>query len=211
MNLDEVLQKVNDYCSERSYDTTTLPESFRTKFAEHFIKANPEGDINDESLIGNLKFALNTAFSSASTLAAAKTQEFSTKETDLNKQIEELKAKLGQNTPPPTPPPALPKEIQDKLDRLESYEKESRKKDKLAEVLAMAKKNIREDLHASFMKFAKDFSVELDEESDAQAQKLTERFQDIFFDSIGDIKPLAPRVSQKRDEELIASIPKVTI
>ena len=210
MTTEEVLQKVNDYCSEKSYTEATLPESFRTKFAEHFIKANPEGDINDETLLGNMKFALNTAFSSASTLAASKTQEFTAKETELNKTIDDLKAKLGTITPPP-PPPAIPKEIQDKLDRLEGYEKEGRKKEKIAEVIALAKKNVRDDLHTSFEKFASGFDVNIEEDSEVQAKKMTDRFQEIFIDTIGDIKPLAPRVSQKRDEENIANVPKVTI
>lgn len=211
MTIEEVLQKVNDYCGEKSYTEATLPESFRTKFAEHFVKANAEGDINDETLLGNMKFALNTAFSSASVLATVKAQEFTTKESELNKQIEELKAKLGQTPQPQPVPPAIPKEIQDKLDRLESYEKEGRKKEKIEEVLKLAKKNVRTDLHASFEKFASDYTVDVDEDSEAQAKKMTERFQEIFMDTIGDIKPLAPRVSRQRDEETIASIPKVTI
>ena len=93
MTKEEVLQKVNDYCTEKQYTTATLTDSFKDKFATHFQKANPDGDINDEVNLANLRFALNTAFSSASELATVKTTEFSTKENDLKNQIEELKKK----------------------------------------------------------------------------------------------------------------------
>ena len=44
-----------------------------------------------------------------------------------------------------------------------------------------------------------------------QAKRLTTRFQDIFRDSIGDIKPLAPKQTQKQEQEFIESIPKVKV
>ena len=52
---------------------------------------------------------------------------------------------------------------------------------------------------------------ELDKEDKEQADALVAKFQDIFKDTIGDIKPLAPKQTQKRDEEYLASIPKVKI
>ena len=77
--------------------------------------------------------------------------------------------------------------------------------------MELAKKGIRSDLHKSFESFAKDFDVKLDVDDKTQADGLVNRFQEIFKDSIGDIKPLAPQVTQKRDEEYLASIPKVKI
>ena len=77
--------------------------------------------------------------------------------------------------------------------------------------MALAKKGIREDLHKSFENYATDFVVNLDETDEEQAKKLTTRFQDIFKDSIGDIKPLAPKQTQKQEKEFIESIPKVKV
>ena len=77
--------------------------------------------------------------------------------------------------------------------------------------MAIAKKNVRNDLHKSLENYANDFKVTLDETSEEQAKKLTARFQDIFRESIGDIKPLAPQVTRKRDEEFLTTIPKVKI
>jgi hypothetical protein len=77
--------------------------------------------------------------------------------------------------------------------------------------LALAKKGVREDLHKSFENYAADFVVNLDETDEEQAKKLTSRFQDIFKDSIGDIKPLAPKQTQKQEKELIESIKKVKV
>ena len=46
MTKEEVLQRANDYCNERSYDESTLTPEFKDKFADFFAKivdsfANP--------------------------------------------------------------------------------------------------------------------------------------------------------------------------
>ena len=95
---------------------------------------------------------------------------------------------------------------------MEQFEIDAKRKEKSAEVLALAKKNVRTDLHKSLENYANDFAVTLDEESEEQAKKLTERFQAIFKDSIGSVKPLAPKSSNtKRDEDILAEIPKVGV
>lgn len=99
MTKDEVLQKVNDFCTEKQYTTATLTETFKDKFADHFQKANPDGDINDENVIKSLKFSLATAYSSASELATVKATEFASKENEYKSQIDELKKKV--KTPKP--------------------------------------------------------------------------------------------------------------
>ena len=105
----------------------------------------------------------------------------------------------------------FPEEVKNQLKELEDFKNNARKREKFNEVLELAKKGVREDLHRSFEKFASDFAVTLDETSEEQAKKLTTRFQDIFKDSIGDIKPLAPRQTQKRDEEFLSSLPKIKV
>ena len=105
----------------------------------------------------------------------------------------------------------MPDEIKRQLEELESFKNEQKRNEKFKEVLALAKDGVRQDLHSTLEKYAKDFQVSLDEDSKEQAKKLTAKFQDIFKDSIGNIKPLAPSVSIKRDEEFLASIPKVKI
>jgi hypothetical protein len=79
------------------------------------------------------------------------------------------------------------------------------------EIVDLAKKGIRQDLHGSFDTYAKDYEAKLDVTSEEQAKKLTERFQAIFKDSIGDIKPLAPKQIEKRDNEFLDSIPEVKV
>ena len=70
---------------------------------------------------------------------------------------------------------------------------------------------MRPDLHKSFEKFADGVDVSLDKADKEQANALVQRFQEIFMDSIGDIKPLAPKVAQQRDEEFFAQLPKVKV
>jgi septal ring factor EnvC (AmiA/AmiB activator) len=208
MTKEEVLQKANDYCNEKSYNESTLTPEFKDKFAVFFSKKYPETNADDETMIADLKFNLDTAFSATSRGITSKQKAFDDKETELKNQIAELTKKLGKKQ---DDDPKLSKEIQEKLDRLERFEVENRKKDKFAEVIGLAKKGVRDDLAKSFETFASDFEVSLDQSSEEQAKKLTDRFQEIFKDTIGDIKPLAPKVVQKREEEFFDSLPKIKI
>ena len=209
MTKDEVLQKVNDYCNEKSYTNETLTDDFKDKFADFFSKKNEQKSIDDEGVIDDMKFSLNTAFSAASKILTSKSANWNTKESDYLKQIEELKKKV---IPPSTPPKVeLPDDVKKQLERLTKYEEDSRKREKFEEILGIAKKSIREDLHKSFANYAKDFTVNADEDSNEQAKKLVNRFQEIFKDSIGDIKPLAPKITIKQENEFIENLPKIKL
>lgn len=210
MTKEEVLQKVNAYCTEKQYTNATLTDTFKDKFADHFQKANPDGDVNDENVLKSLKFALNTAFSSASELATVKTTEFVTKENGYKSQIAELQSKI-KTTVQPKAEPTIPKEVQDQLNELKAFKDAKSKQEKLANIMNLAKAGIRQDLHQSFNTFASDYEVKLDKEDKEQADALVKKFQEIFKDSIGSIKPLAPQVSKEQDAEIIGSIPKVKI
>lgn len=208
MTKEEALQKVNDYCNEKSYTNATLTDGFKEKFAEHFAKRYPDAAADDETAIADMKFAINSAFSGASAIITDKTKEFETKENGYKSQIEELSKKI---TTPKTKEVQIPKELQDQLNELKKFKDEQFKQEKLNNILKLAKAGVRQDLQASFDKFAKEYEVKLDKEDKEQADALVAKFQDIFKDTIGDIKPLAPKQTQKRDEEYLASIPKVKI
>ena len=216
MTKEEALQKVTEYCSEKSYTSATLTDGFKDKFAEHFAKRYPETAADDETAIADMKFALNSAFSGASAIITEKTTAFTSKENDYKKQIEELNKKLGNPPTPPTPPtppaaPVIPDEIKQQLAELERFKTEESKRTRFASIMDMAKKNVRNDLHASFEKFANDYNVQLDKEDKEQADGLVARFQEIFKDSIGSIKPIAPQQVQKNDEEFLKSLTKVKV
>lgn len=208
MTKEEALQKVNDYCNEKSYTNATLTDGFKDKFAEHFAKRYPDVSADDETAIADMKFAINSAFSGASAIITDKTKEFETKENDYKSQIEELNKKITPTKPKEV---QIPKELQDQLNELKKFKDEQFKQEKLKNILKLAKAGVRQDLQASFDKFAKEYEVKLDKEDKEQADTLVAKFQDIFKDTIGDIKPLAPKQTQKRDEEYLASIPKVKI
>ena len=208
---EDVLQKVNDYCTEKQYTTSTLTDAFKEKFAEHFVKANPEGDINDETLLSSMKFSINTAFKSASDLATAKAAEYATKENEYKSQIEELNKKLGVQQPPTPPAPQIPKELQDQLDELKKFKANEEKKEKRNNILKLAKSSIREDQHKSFNTFAQDFVVDVEKEDKEQADKLVERFKAIMKDSIGDITPLSPRQTAEVEKQMLESVVKIEL
>lgn len=208
MTKEQVLQKANDYCTEKSY-TETLTDEFKDKFSDFFSKKYPETDAEDETMIADLKFNLDTAFSATSKGITSKQKAFEDKENEYKNQIAELTKKLEKK--PKTTDTKIPQELQEKLDKLEKFENEQRKREKYAAVLALAKKGVREDLHSSFEKYAADFAVNLEETESEQAKRLTSKFQEIFRDSIGDIKPLAPKQVMKNDMEFIESVPKIKV
>ena len=209
MTKEEALQKVNDYCNEKSYTEETLTSEFKDKFAEFFAKKySEETAIDAEGILDDIKFNINTAFSATSKGLTSKQKAFETKENEYKNTIAELNKKIGK---PQEKIVELPDEVKQQLEELEKFKDAKSKKDKFDEIVKLAKKGIRPDLYASFEKYAQEYDVTLDSTSEEQAKKLTARFQEIFKDSIGDIKPLAPKVSQKRDEEFVASIPKVQV
>jgi hypothetical protein len=214
MTKEEVLQKVNDYCTEKQYTTATLTDAFKDKFADHFQRANPEGDISDEGVLANLKFALNTAFSSASELATVKNTEFTTKENVYKSQIVELKKKIPANQQQQQFQQQqfeIPQEIKDQLEELKQYKNARSKQEKFENILKLAKQGVRDDLHGTLENYARDYDVKLDKEDKEQADALVARFKDIFKDSLGDIRPQKPVTTQKQVEDVIGSIPKIKV
>lgn len=209
MTKEEVLQRANEYCNERSYDESTLTTDFKDKFADFFSNKYPDAAVDDETALADLKFNLDTAKSAASKGRASLQQGFETKENDYKNQIAELNKKLGKK---PEPKPfEIPKELQDKIERLEAFENKAAKERKFAEIMELAKKGVRQDLHRSFETFANGTAVDLDKENKEQADALVSRFQEIFKDSIGDIKPLAPRQTQQQEDDIIKGVQKVVL
>jgi hypothetical protein len=147
MTKEDVLQKANDYCTEKAY-TETLTNEFMDKFSDFFSKKFAETDADDEAMIADLKFNLDTAFSATSKGITSKQKAFEDKENEYKNQIAELTKKLEKK--PKTTEPKIPQELQDKLDRLEAFELTQRKQNKYKAVLELAKKGVREDLHKSF-------------------------------------------------------------
>lgn len=209
MTKEECLQRVNDYCSERSYDESTLTTDFKDKFADFFSKKYPDTAVDDESALADLKFNLDTAKSAASKGRASLQQGFESKENDYKNQIAELNKKLGKKNEPQEF--EVPKELQDQLDELKAFKNKEAKKSKFENIMALAKKGIRQDLHKSFETFANGTDVDLEKEDKEQANALVSRFQEIFKDSIGDIKPLAPQQTRKNDEAVLSQLKRLKV
>lgn len=210
MTKEDVLQRANNYCNERSYDSETLTDEFKDKFSEFFAKRHESASIDDEGIEDEIKFNLDTARSAAAKGIAGKQSVFESKESDYKKQIAELTEKLAKK-PKPKVETELPDEVKTQLKELEDFKNEQRRSSKRNEILELAKKNVRQALHPSFEKYSKDFAVSMDETSEEQAKKLVNRFQEIFGDTLGDVRPQAPKQTQKRDEEFLDSLPKYTI
>lgn len=213
---EKVLESMNAYCTERKYGSETLADGFKEKFSNFFVKKYEGKDVEEEDMVSDLRFNLDTAFNAAVDTKTTYTNQFATKENDYKKQIAELNKKLGKqgegnDDEGNHQQMVIPKELQDQLDELKQFKNEKALESKFNEVLEIAQKDIRQDLQSSFKKFAKGCEVSLDKEAKEQADALVERFQEVFRDSIGDVKPLAPKVTQKRDDEMMASVPEVKV
>lgn len=211
MTKEECLQRVNEYCNERSYDDSTLTTDFKDKFADFFSKKYPDTVVDDETALADLKFNLDTAKSASSRGRASLQQGFESKESDYRNQIEELNKKLGKKTTVTKVETVIPKEIQEQLDELKRFKNDEAKKTKFKDIMDIAKKGIRESLHKSFETFAMNIGVSLDKDAAEQAKEMVASFQNIFMDTVGDIKPLAPKQKMHMEDEMIKSVKKVTL
>ena len=203
-----VLESMNTYCTERKYGSENLTDGFKEKFSNFFVKKYEGKDVEQEEMVADLHFNLDTAFSASVDINAALKNSFESKKTEYENQIAELNKKLGKKEQPKF---EVPKELQDQLDELKRYKNEEVKKTKFASIMDIAKKGIRQDLHKSFETFATGTNVDLEKTDKEQADALVSRFQEIFKDSIGDIKPLAPQQVRKNDEAVLSGLKKVKV
>lgn len=208
MTKEDVLQKANDYCSEKGYTSETLTDDFKDKFSDFFAKKYAETAADDEAMIADLQFNLNTAFSATSKGVTSKQKAFEEKENDYKKQIEELNKKLGNKTRVEY---KLPKEVQEQLDELRKFKDTEAKKNKYNNIMSIAKEGIRQDLHKSFETYANGVDVDLEKGDKEQADALVSRFQEIFKDSIGDIKPLSPKQTAQRDADVMSQLKRIKV
>jgi hypothetical protein len=146
-------------------------------------------------------------------LKNALTSQFATKENEYKNQITELNKKIATPQPQPQPQPQfeLPEDVKNQLAELEKFKTEQSKQEKRKTIMELAKKNVRQDLHSSFVNYASDFEVQLDKDDKEQADALVAKYQKVMQPTYGDIKPLAPRQVQKRDEEILDSIKEVKV
>jgi hypothetical protein len=205
---DSVLESINTYCTERKYGSENLTDGFKEKFSNFFVKKYEGKDVEEAEMVADLHFNLDTAFSASVDINSALKSSFETKKTEYENQIAELNKKLGKKE---TPKFEVPKELQDQLDELKKYKNEEVKKTKFASIMELAKKGIRQDLHKSFETFATGTNVDLEKADKEQADALVSRFQEIFKDSIGDIKPLAPQQVRKNDEAVLSGLKRVKV
>ena len=203
-----VLESMNTYCTERKYGSENLTDGFKEKFSNFFVKKYEGKDVEQEEMIADLHFNLDTAFSASVDINSALKSSFETKKTEYENQIAEVNKKLGRKEQPKF---EVPKELQDQLDELKKYKNEEVKKTKFASIMELAKKGIRQDLHKSFETFATGTNVDLEKTDKEQADALVSRFQEIFKDSIGDIKPLAPQQVRKNDEAVLSGLKRVKV
>ena len=86
---EKVLESMNTYCTERKYGSETLTDGFKEKFSIFFVKKYESKDVEEEDVIADLHFYLDTAFNASVDINAALKSEYETKENTYKAQIEE--------------------------------------------------------------------------------------------------------------------------
>jgi hypothetical protein len=209
---EQVLESMNTYCTERKYGSEALTDGFKEKFSNFIVKKYEGKDVEEADFTADLHFNLDTAFSASIDLKNALTSQFTTKENDYKNQITELNKKIANPQQQQQQQQLeLPEDIKQQLAELQQFKTEQSKQEKRKTIMELAKKNVRQDLHSSFVNYASDFEVQLDKDDKEQADALVAKYQKVMQPTYGDIKPLAPRQVQKRDEEILDSIKEVKV
>ena len=210
---EDVLQKVNDYCSEKNY---TLDDDFRSQFSEKFAEANAEANVDDEAVMSSIKFNVDTAFSAASKELKLKGEAWNKEKSDYEKQIEELKKKTDgkkdeTNKKENIVKFEMPEEVKVELEELKSFKTQKEQQEKRARILSLAKKNVREDLHGQLESLLNVINIDYSKDDTELVKQLSESFTKVYQGQVGDIKPKRAVASIKDDEALIESAPKVNV
>ena len=209
---EQVLESMNTYCTERKYGSEALTDGFKEKFSNFIVKKYEGKDVEEADFTADLHFNLDTAFSASIDLKNALTSQFTTKENDYKNQITELNKKIANPQQQQQQQQLeLPEDVKQQLAELQQFKTEQSKQEKRKTIMELAKKNVRQDLHGSFDNYASDFEVQLDKDDKEQADALVAKYQKVMQPTYGDIKPLAPRQVQKRDEEILDSIKEVKV
>lgn len=209
---EQVLESMNTYCTERKYGSEALTDGFKEKFSNFIVKKYEGKDVEEADFTADLHFNLDTAFSASIDLKNTMTSQFTTKENDYKNQITELNKKIANPQQQQQQQQLeLPEEVKNQLAELEKFKTEQSKQEKRKAIMELAKKNIQQDLHGSFDNYASDFEVQLDKDDKEQADALVAKYQKVMQPTYGNIKPLAPRQVQKRDEEILGSIKEVKV
>lgn len=206
----EVLQKVNEYCTERQY---TLNDDFRSQYSERFADTYKEADVNDENILNSIKFNLDTAHAAASKTIKIESEAWKAKEAEYKRQIEEFKKQNPQEPKPKSEKKEveLPEDVKKQLQEFNEFKVKQQKQEKIAKVFNLAKENVREDLHEELKQVMDIMSFsDSDSESD-MANKLTAKFTELWKNRIGNIKPQSSTLDNKKYDELLESVPKVNV
>ena len=135
------------------------------------------------------------------------TTQFATKENEYKNQITELNKKITN----PQQQVELPDDVKSQIEEWKQFKTEQAVQAKRKAVLAVAKKSVRQDLHNSLESFSEEFDIKLDADDEEQAKALFSKYQKVMQPTYGDIRPLAPRQVQKRDQEILDNVKEVKV
>ena len=202
-----VSESMDAYCTERKYGSESLTDGFKEKFSNFIVKKYEGKDVEEEDFKSDLHFNLDTAFNASVDLKTSLAAQFATKENEYKNQITELNKKITN----PQQQVELPDDVKSQIEEWKQFKTEQAVQAKRKAVLAVAKKSVRQDLHNSLESFSEEFDIKLDADDEEQAKALFSKYQKVMQPTYGDIRPLAPRQVQKRDQEILDNVKEVKV
>ena len=105
----------------------------------------------------------------------------------------------------------LPEDVKKDLDELKIFKAKQLQQEKRAEVLELAKKNVRQDLHKNLSDLLDMTTFDYSKDTKELAKQLNENFTKLYKNNIGDIRPASPETKNRQMSEILDSVPVKTI
>ena len=135
--------------------------------------------------------------------------------TILNGEIENLKKNQPEGKTPKNKVEEknleLPEDVKKDLNELKTFKEKQLQQEKRAEVLELAKKNVRQDLYENLSTLLDMSTFDYSKDTKDLAKQLNENFTKLYKNNIGDIRPASPETKNKKVSEILDSVPVTTI
>lgn len=185
MEKEEILKQVNDICDTHKFN---LVDANKEKFVDKMIERTDftAENFDNDKFKSDLEFMLESSFHFQSGKLAQEAAEWKKKEQDYLKKINQ-KPKADVELPKVE----LSEDVKSALEEIQNFKNEKLATQKRSEVMKESLKKIREDLHDDFKLFFEDEQIDATKDASELANHYTARFQKLFKNKVGDVKPLS--------------------
>lgn len=181
---EEILKKVNEICEKRKFN---LVESNRVKYAENAVKRFDGESADETAIFQAMETELETAYHFQSGALANATVEFSKKEAELKKELEEAKKAQVSNGKTEDPKTfEIPEDMKSAMEYYKKMKESESINAKRKSVYDLFIKDVNDTQKKSAETFFNTQTIGLDDDISAKATELKEAYTQIIKAEIGD-------------------------